>query len=47
MRLAIKARRFRGLVYKYKPWKEGYIGTLAYLWHREEKSLLADAQREL
>ena len=32
---------------KYKPWKEGYIGTLAYLWHREEKSLLADAQREL
>ena len=24
-----------------------YIGTLAYLWHREEKSLLADAQREL
>ena len=32
---------------KYKPWKEGYVGTLAYLWHREEKSLLADAQREL
>ena len=32
---------------KYKPWKEGYIGTLAYLWHREEESLLADAQREL
>ena len=31
---------------KYKPWKEGYIGTLAYLWHREEESLLDDAQRE-
>ena len=32
---------------KYTPWKEGYIGTLAYLWHREEESLLDDAQREL
>ena len=31
---------------KYKPWKEGYIGTLAYLWHREEASLLDDAEKE-
>ncbi len=31
---------------KYKPWKEGYIGTLAYLWHREEESLLDDAEKE-
>ena len=31
MRLAIKARRFRGLVYKYKPWKERRIKRKARL----------------
>ena len=30
-RLAIKARRFRGLVYKYKPWKERRIKRKARL----------------
>ena len=30
---------------KYKPWKEGYIGTLAYLWHREEEQMLEDAKK--